>query len=457
MEDAANLTELFEQLLRQYDLQGLKELSTRIGVDYEDLEANSRRGLALSIVRYMQRRNRLPELAALMKADAPASPVQQAQPRSPVPTTSGVKPMALSGEQYQSLTDALEAAFPNEDVLRRMVRFKLNLNLDAIARGGTLIDRIYYLIEAAEAGGWTGKLIVGARQFNPGNPKLEAFAVAYGLGSVGPNEKGIAEVMLREELPFQDFRAWLGNLGQQEPRVCRVEIPMKGKAATVCREGLACGTGFLVDKDLLLTAFHVVEPLMDWQKRQAAGQKWANPEDVRLRFDYVRREGEEAIHQGTVFKLSADWDVLHRLGSQADFKASALPTNDELDFALLRVANTPGDQPVGGVGGLGAAKRGWIALPDEPAWPKKDGTIFILQHPEGEPLKLAPPDRILDLNDNRTRVRYLVNTKQGSSGSPCFDAMLRLVALHHFGIYETYNQGVPIATITPLIRPHLSY
>jgi len=38
---------------------------------------------------------------------------------------------------------------------------------------------------------------------------------------------------------------------------------------------------------------------------------------------------------------------------------------------------------------------------------------------------------IKEFNAACTRVRYDANSKAGSSGSPCFDGDLRLVALHH--------------------------
>lgn len=361
--------------------------------------------------------------------------------------------MALSGSQYEELTNAFLSAFPTEAMLRRMVLFKLERNLDAIAGGNNLTDRTVDLIRAAEAEGWTDKLILGARAFNPGNPKLEAFTVDYGLASISQAEAAELEVMLREETPFQDFRTWLSDWARQEPRVCRVELPLYGQEATVCGKGLACGTGFLVGSDLLLTAFHVIEPLVKWEEKKAAGQAWANPADVRLRFDYAQREGEPAIYEGTVFKLAAQWQVIAQPLGGADFQGLKTPSPAELDFALVRVAGAPGDQVVGG--GPGAPRRGWIPLPPQPLWPEKDAPLFILQHPDGEPLKMAPPDRVLELNANKTRVRYLVNTKPGSSGSPCFNARLQLVALHHFGREEKYNQGVPIAAIAPLIAPYL--
>ena len=77
--------------------------------------------------------------------------------------------------------------------------------------------------------------------------------------------------------------------------------------------------------------------------------------------------------------------------------------------------------------------------------------MFIVQHPKGQAQKLAV-GAVLKRNKNNSRVRYDANTDHGSSGSPCFDAKLDLVALHHGGDPDSgklakFNQGIPIETI----------
>jgi hypothetical protein len=82
---------------------------------------------------------------------------------------------------------------------------------------------------------------------------------------------------------------------------------------------------------------------------------------------------------------------------------------------------------------------------------------LIVQHPRGDPLKLAlDMDSILGVNANATRVRYRTNTEGGSSGSPCFDATWRLIALHHYGDpafnHPKFNQGIPVSSIRKLLQ-----
>lgn len=62
-------------------------------------------------------------------------------------------------------------------------------------------------------------------------------------------------------------------------------------------------------------------------------------------------------------------------------------------------------------------------------------------------MKLAiDTQSVIGVNANQTRVRYTTNTEGGSSGSPVFDMLWNLSALHHYGDPDwknpIYNQGV---------------
>jgi hypothetical protein len=152
--------------------------------------------------------------------------------------------------------------------------------------------------------------------------------------------------------------------------------------------------------------------------------------------------------------LAAAWRVASRPPSPVDEvpdPGGLLPAPDELDFALLRLREDLGDGPVGLASEVpGAARRGWIRLSQV----SQDGiaatdTIFIVQHPAGQPLKVSfgPAG---ELNANKTRVRYKVSTERGSSGAPCLNSSFELVAVHHAGDPNwapAYNAGVPISAI----------
>jgi Trypsin-like peptidase domain len=123
-----------------------------------------------------------------------------------------------------------------------------------------------------------------------------------------------------------------------------------------------------------------------------------------------------------------------------------LPSLQELDYALLRLASRAGDEQVKG------GPRGWITLPSAVVPLPADGPILIVQHPEGTPMKLAMDTQaVIGLNGNGTRINYRTNTDPGSSGSPAFTMEWDIVALHHSGDPKwqnpTFNQGVPIELI----------
>ncbi|MGR9079516.1 trypsin-like peptidase domain-containing protein (plasmid) [Rhizobium leguminosarum] len=149
------------------------------------------------------------------------------------------------------------------------------------------------------------------------------------------------------------------------------------------------GTGLLLTGNRVLTNHHVLFPgktkcsavsIEFNYENDAAGQKIAShvvPGDV-----------------GTIRSDPADdWGVIS--------------TSEPLEFAPLDLASNIAT-PV-------AAER-----------------AFILQHPDGDPKRLAfTRNRIASLTERR--VYYLTDTRGGSSGSPVFDAQGKLIALHRAG------------------------
>jgi hypothetical protein len=156
---------------------------------------------------------------------------------------------------------------------------------------------------------------------------------------------------------------------------------------------------------------------------------------------------------GREFRLAADWlyDFSPYNAQEAAGQEDALPTAGELDFALLRLAEAPGSQPVSEKTD-DASPRSWVEISGRTYDFPQGSPLFIVQHPSGGPLKLAlDTQAILGLNSNGTRVRYRTNTAAGSSGSPCFNSEWELVALHHSGIVK-YNEGVPVALIADFLK-----
>jgi hypothetical protein len=195
-----------------------------------------------------------------------------------------------------------------------------------------------------------------------------------------------------------------------------------------------------------------------------------NRKDVKLLFDF--RTGEPG--GGTEHHLFDDdqaWLIDHSPYHAQDAKAEPLAQRladarpeDHLDYAVLRLEGAPGAEPVGAAGG---SPRGFLPLPAGAAASADlpGAGLFIVQHPfdsqTHKPLPLQydwDKPAVHGINANGTRVLYKVNTRPGSSGSPCFNPKFELVALHHAGGKDwpanteyLYNQGIPIGRVRKLL------
>jgi len=205
------------------------------------------------------------------------------------------------------------------------------------------------------------------------------------------------------------------------------------------------GTGFLVGCDLVLTAYHNISPIID-DKRYSA-------EDVRLSFGYVYEKDKITLQERRIFNLQpCNWVVVSSPSepSEVDRHQRALedPPFDHLDYALLWVAGSPGNETIGD------RKRGWFPIVEPVPLPEVKAYLYLLHHPAGVPLKFSEGNDVIRLNRSTSRVDYKTNTKGGSSGAPCFDKNHDLVALHNYGqsntnasIQDGFNRGIPMVTI----------
>jgi hypothetical protein len=353
----------------------------------------------------------------------------------------------LTGPQYQQLTSALTHAFPTANALSLMVRFKFGENLAEFVNLADPLSVIAFnLIQEMEARGWTHRLIAAARESKPDNPEIFAVAQQFGLAVQFPPGAPRLEQIVRDTHSFLDIVRFRVRLAQIETQVCRVELDTD--------TGRSYGTGFLVAPDVVMTNHHVVQPLIERRNPLASGS-------IRLRFDYKRAPDGEELNPGQVFHLADEWLIDSSPPSPVDFEPEpkgSLPDPQHLDYALLRVADAVGNNPVGARPEPGAAPRGWLTFSAQADFPP-DSPLFIVQHPAGEPMQLALDlQAVIKVNGNRTRVQYRTNTLPGSSGSPCFNKNWELVALHHSGDPEysslhhaSYNEGIPVSAIASLL------
>ncbi len=346
-----------------------------------------------------------------------------------------------SGSWKKRFRDALLVAFTPQDLqMLTMDYFGIQNSFNNLAppgMGHTQEFRLLELIEQARMNDWLLDLVAAALERRPRNPQIRAIADDLGLTPGGhrlDNSTGKPfEEIIQQNAQFIDADAFNAKLAVLMGQVCWVHIPGGG------------GTGFLVGPDLVITNDHVIERL---ELRQA---RW---QDVRCRFDYkVAVDGSTLGHKKlTEVKLHPTEPLVGRWPpSQHDWQPALGDAGEkEIDSALLRLAEPIGDLPVGGdTADPQAEPRGWIDVHEDPPPLAAGNQIFLLQHPKGEPQRLSI-GTVKAFNDSGTRLRYDANSMDGSSGSPCFNADLQLVALHH--AHDTayppkWNQGIPLTLI----------
>jgi hypothetical protein len=115
------------------------------------------------------------DTGALLSA---AVPSHSAAPTVHVPTPATSAIGGLPAGQFAALQNAILAAF-NRESLRRLLRTKLDVQLDHVAGNGTFPDVVIDVINWAERDGRVGQLVREAAAFVPGNEELQRFASTF--------------------------------------------------------------------------------------------------------------------------------------------------------------------------------------------------------------------------------------------------------------------------------------
>jgi hypothetical protein len=367
--------------------------------------------------------------------------------------------MRLDGEDVDRLSDALRAAFTPAE-LRQFVRTRLDRNLDDITLANTYVSQVFDLIEDAERDDRIPELLAAAHEARPSSGAIQGLAAQIGSaaavseiipGGTQPANTAALERIITKTNALLDIEEFRARLSAIEATVCRIELNVGSSASY--------GTGFLVGQDLVITNYHVIEPALSKVDGAAAPE----PPDLRLRFDYKRSADNSVINPGQVARPAKAWlyDSSPMSNGEARGKDDGPPPRpDELDYAVIRLSEQLGTKAIGSRTDEGDPLRGWIPLVPPARSPTTGDPLFIVQHPEAEPMQVAlDTDAVLGENANHTRLQYRTNTLPGSSGSPCFDQHWNLVALHHYGDpnywpwhHGAYNQGIPVGRIVELLQ-----
>jgi hypothetical protein len=363
----------------------------------------------------------------------------------------------LTGRQVQDLSARLATTLSLED-LESVVYASTGdrLYVEYVGEGKPLRPTIEELLKALERAGTTARFLRDVYDMRwKDRPDVGAAIAAAYPEVTAPHQELDSDIQVQEagkpqqdgptkaaapgiernikpRLHNLDVHTWTTKMASIERQVCRVES-----------NGNAAGTGFLVGPNAVLTNWHVVKDAV--HGNQIAG--------MTCRFDYYRSNGN-ARNPGIPVAVASEGCVSHRTYSQAEATPTPdvpEPTGDELDFALLKLAEPVGNAEVGGY------PRGWIVLPKNEVPLEKGAPLLIVQHPDGAPMKFAlDTNAVIGLNVGHTRLRYSTNTEPGSSGSPCFDMDLLLAALHHYGDpawqEPKFNQGIPAHLIRQKIE-----
>jgi V8-like Glu-specific endopeptidase len=172
------------------------------------------------------------------------------------------------------------------------------------------------------------------------------------------------------------------------------------RAKSVCRlsvtfpRGGGYGTGFRVGPRHLLTNHHVLFDTEDDNRRATVAEAW---------FDY---ETDGSGGMRSIVQVPCDLDtVVFDLAN---------------DWALVRTSQEiPDAYPALSLVGARA--------------PQVDDRVYIIQHPEGQPKKIAFQHNLVRAVEPEL-LQYWTDTEVGSSGSPVFDDSWNLVGLHHFAV-----------------------
>lgn len=347
--------------------------------------------------------------------------------------------LRLTGPELAELRTILRKAFKLSH-FDRLMSDRLDRSREDYGLGDDYVEILFHVLDDANRLGWLSDLVKQAAEENPSDAALYEFSLKhFGRGVRGLSRSSLERLV--SESPFLDIVRVLTRLGSIYRQVCRISF---GGGAD------PQGTGFLVGPSTILTNYHVMQPVID--KEVAAT-------DVRVQFDFATLL-DGVIDNGVTVAMAKDWLIDFSPYSQMDVDGSGdEPSSDQLDYAAVRLDRSLGSEPVGDKSTPQSPPRSWMDLERHAAVPAPDTAIYIVQHPEGDPMKLAVETKsVIGLNSTGTRLRHRTNTEGGSSGSPTFDAAFDLVALHNGGdprsLTAKFNQGIPIAQIIGLMKKH---
>ncbi len=282
-------------------------------------------------------------------------------------------------------------------------------------------------LQQARDGGWLRALTRALLR------DAQAFPGIDRAGATGQRLSTELQAIVDPQAGFVDPGALNSGTLTAERRVCCIRVSAPA--------GESSGSGFLVGWQTVLTAWHVIAPLLNAQGRPLAG----SAQKLLVQFDHL--DGVRTVD----LKVADDWllggSAPHPTEHPTEHALAFGPPVDGFDKALDCALILLG-APVG-------RERGYYVL-DRQRRPRVDqprARISVFQHPAGGRMRMAwGVATQLWPGEAGTRLRHTANTTAGSSGGLVLDADFEPVALHQCGHRDEagnaiVNGAIPTANI----------
>ena len=172
-----------------------------------------------------------------------------------------------------------------------------------------------------------------------------------------------------------------------------------GRIRFTTPRGRGFATGFMIAPGLMLTNHHVFA-----DPNAAVG--------ATIEFDYRFNVAGQLPVETDTFDLSP---------------GEFFVADEPLDFAVVAVRPQA-------TNGAELARRGYLRLHPDSGKVKRTEFVTIVQHPDGEPLRIAlRENEVTRAQDGESSIWYRADTAHGSSGAPVFNDTFQVAALHASG------------------------
>jgi hypothetical protein len=316
---------------------------------------------------------------------------------------------------------------------------RATMSLEGIA--GEVVSDVEAYVRAVERADEAGWLVDFCAALMNADAVKDGFAQkATVLGPTGGvNPQATYDADKRSFHPLVQARLQL----EAAPQLCRIDI-----------DGEAKGTGFLVRPHLVLTGYHVVSKLIVNGKiaKDSEQRLVAVFDDMRdLRGSILTRLPEVHVPVAPAWLVGSSHCLpIEELGVSPDddtYADAIHITDGPWDYALIRLQRIVNPTHAG-------LRLGTMVSPTD--------QIVVFHHPKGKSL-VGSHGEVVCMLGRSVRFKHTANTKDGSSGGPCFNSMFEVVGIHQAGPRSAAirgkrvpNRAIPIHPFREKIQAHFT-